>query len=354
MAADVLLYNALNATNRNLTNQVATLDSDIATQNSLCQTAINSIASNQVGIVSFAGPNQANIWCLIPTLPATGCAWTSGFQVCNTTCLYNCGACCAWTVPGGASCARFQIWGAGAGTGFSCCCAFTPFGGTGAYASVIIPVTPGNTYTLCAGCAFCCCATAGGTNDVDGCASFVTGTGLTNFCAEGGEGSMYCQLLTRCQLGASILGQCLFMGACICGNNSACWNDNLQGSGGIGGVGAPGCCFDFDYRFISSCKTFYGIATSGTVYGIRGSFGGISINCNGTVRVQHPPIYGFASTSCCCCIITNNYSSGFCRSASNGFLRVPGAGGFAHFKCGGGTSNAGDLGKFGMVCVSFL
>jgi hypothetical protein len=104
---------------------------------------------------------------------------------------------------------------------------------------------------------------------------------------------------------------------------------------------------------IASCKTFFGSATGGAVYGIRGSFGGIAVNCNGTVTVQHPPIYGFPTTSCCCCIITSNYGSGWCRSAQNGFLRVPGAGGFAHFKCGGGTSNGGDRGKFGMVCVSF-
>lgn len=347
MAADVLLYNSLNKFNERLINQSIQLDADIACQNSLCQTANNDIATNAVELIANAGPLQANMWCLIPELPDTGCSWTTGFKVCGTC--YRCGAFCSWTVPNGVTCARFQIWGAGAGTGFSCCCAFTPFGGTGAYASVIIPVTAGSTYNLCAGCAYCCCATAGGTNNVDGCASYVTGTGLSNFCAEGGEGSVWCELRTRCTQG-SVQGYCRYLGGCICSNESICWSPNTSGDG----TGYPSCCFDNMFPMISSCKQHYGSATSGTVYGIRGSFGSIAVNCNGTIRVQHPPIYGFASTSCCCCIITTNYSSGWCRSAASGYLRIPGAGGFAHFKCGGGTSNAGDQGKFGMVCVSYL
>jgi hypothetical protein len=352
MSIDVLAYNALNANIKPIRANASALLSCITTTNNCidsinvqCESALNTIATNSVALVANAGPNQAHLWCYIPTLPATGCPWTGGVFVCDASGLWNCGSCCAWTVPAGVTCARFQIWGAGAGTGFSCCCAFTPFGGTGAYASVIMPVTAGSVYTLCGGCAFCCCATAGGTNNVAGCASFVTGTGLTNFCAQGGEGDLYCQRLTRC---ACIDASCTFLGGCICSNNSICWAVSTPGTGG------PGCCFDLMLPMISSCKTFFGSATGGTVYGIRGSFGAIAVNCNATVRVQHPPIYGFSTTSCCCCIITSNYASGWCRSAQNGFLRVPGAGGFAHFKCGGGTSNAGDRGKFGAVCVSFI
>lgn len=353
MSIDVLTYNALNRLNRPLVTQNATLDANLACQNSLCQTAITNTATNAPATIANSGPNQANMWCLIPTLPATGASWTGGVLVCDTSGLWNCGASCTWTVPAGVTCARFQIWGAGAGTGFVCCCGYTPFGGTGAYASVIIPVSAGWTYTLCAGCAFCCCATAGGTNDVDGCASWVTGCNLNNFCAEGGEGSIFCQLVTRCVLGSSLCNWCAsFLGGCVCSNqNSVCFGA-VQG-GGQGGVGAPACCFDNGFPMISSCKTYFGSATGGTVYGIRGSFGSIAVNCNGTIRVQHPPIYGFPNDSCCCCIITGNYASGWCRSAQQNILRIPGAGGFAHFKCGGGTGNAGDRGKFGMVCVSF-
>lgn len=348
MAADVLLYNALNEVNRCLITQDAALDANIACQNSLCTTAQNTINTNAPALVANAGPNQANIWCLIPELPATGCPWTSGFQVCDTSGSWRCGTCCAWTVPGGVTCARFQIWGAGAGSGYGCCCAFSPFGGTGAYASVIIPVTAGNTYTLCAGCAFCCYATAGGTNCANGCPSFVTGTNLSNFCAEGGEGALYCQLLTRCIIGA-VQGYCRFLGGCICGNNSVCWMTNYSNRG----AGAPACCFDNMFPMISSCRTYYGSATGGTVYGIRGSFGAIAVNCNGTIRVNDAPVYGFPNNSCCCCIHTLNYGGGCCRSAVNGFRRYPGGGGSALFQCAGANSFAGDAGRMGMVCVSF-
>ena len=349
MAIDVLRYNSLNKANKStfdsLTSSISTLNSNIQTQNTLC---LQAQSGQDPVTIGNAGPNQANLWCAIPTLPATGCAWTTGFKVCNIADTYfRCGASCSWTVPGGVTCARFQIWGAGAGTGYGCCCAFTPFGGTGAYASVIIPVTAGSIYTLCAGCALCCCATAGGTNTAAGCASYVTGAGLTNFCAEGGEGSLYCQLTTRCQCGA-VLGYCGFLGGCICSNNSVCWWISTPGTGG------PTCCFDNMLPMISSCKTFFGSATSGTVFGIRGSFGAIAVNCNGTPIVQHPPIYGFPTTSCCCCIFTTNSVSGWCRAACTGALQIPGAGGYALFQCAGSNSEAGDSGRFGMVCVSYL
>jgi hypothetical protein len=217
-------------------------------------------------------------------------------------------------------------------------------------------VTAGDTYTLCSGCAHCCTPSAGFgvVSGYSGCQSFVTGTGLSGFCAEGGESSMYCQLTTRCVVGAGS-GYCMFLGGCVCSNNSACWHSSVQSGGGQGGTGAPGCCFDNMFPMISSCKTYYGSATSGTVYGIRGSFGSIAVNCNATIRVQHPPIYGFGSSSCCCCIVSTNYGGGCVTSASNGILQVPGAGGWANFKCGGGTAGSfGDKGKMGMVCVSYI
>jgi hypothetical protein len=346
MAADVLLYNALNETNKNLIAQDNAILADIAAQNCLCQDALDTIAINAPALVANSGPNQANIWCLIPTLPATGCPWTGNLKVCDTSGNFRCDACCSWTVPAGVTCARFQIWGAGAGRGYGCCCAFVPFGGTGAYASVIIPVTAGDTYTLCAGCAFCCYTTAGASNvnGQPGCRSFVTGTGLSNFCAEGGEASLYCELLTRCVCGA-VQGYCYFLGGCICSNGSVCNNISTPFS--------PACCYDNMFPMISSCKTFFGFATCGTVYGIRGAFGSIAVNCNTAICVQHPPIYGFASSSCCVAQLTTNYVGGCCRSATAGFLQIPGAGGWAQMKCAGGTSGASDAGRMGMVCVSW-
>lgn len=352
MAADVLLYNALNESSKTLITQEATLTANISCQNALCTAAISTIATNAVAIVGNAGPNQANLWCLIPTLPATGCAWSTGFKVCDATGYFRCGATCSWTVPGGATCARFQIWGAGAGRGYGCCCAFVPFGGTGAYASVIIPVTAGNTYTLCAGCAYCCYAQAGYStvNGAPGCQSYVTGTNLSGFCADGGESSLGCELDVRCVYGKVSGGYCKFLGGCVCSNNSVCWNGTEQG-----GIGAPSCVFDNMFPQISSCKTYYGSATGGTVYGIRGSFGMIAANCDGHPLVQHPPVYGFASASCCLQALASNYVGGCYRSAQSGYMQFPGGGSYANYKCGGGNAGAyGDAGRMGMVCVSYI
>lgn len=101
-----------------------------------------------------------------------------------------------WTVPGGVSCATFEIWGGGgAGSPMCCCTCYGGFpGGSGAYSFKTIAVTPGTTYTVVVG--------AGGTSPAcwfssnpAGCPggkTYVTGTNLTNFCAEGGVGGGWC------------------------------------------------------------------------------------------------------------------------------------------------------------------
>jgi hypothetical protein len=352
MTIDVLAYNSLNAQIKPLRTAVSSLQSCIDTTNSsitavqssittqlgCCSCLESQIGANAVNLVGSAGPNQAHMWCLIPT----GSSWTGGVLVCDTSGNFRCGATCTWTVPAGVTCARFQLWGAGAGTGSGCCCGGSPIGGTGAYASVIMPVSAGWSYTLCAGCAFCCYACRA-QNDADGCASFVTGCNLTNFCAEGGEGSIFCEAITRCLIGPAVNSYCTFFG-CICNTGSDfCWNYAAL----VGG------CNDNLMPMISSCKTFFGSATGGTVYGIRGSFGMITVTCIGSICVAHPPIYGFPSSSCCNCCIATNYRQGCARAAVNGFMQIPGAGGWAGFKCGGATNCAGDAGRMGMVCVSF-
>jgi len=110
----------------------------------------------------------------------------------------GCGQCCQWTVPAGATKVQFQLWGAGANGSGGECCAYGFPGASGAYATIIIDAVPGCQYTLCAGCAECCCVSMGPmsgycwancwtTNNVKlASSSFVTGFGLTNYCAQGG------------------------------------------------------------------------------------------------------------------------------------------------------------------------
>jgi len=104
------------------------------------------------------------------------------------------GKCCLWTVPTGVSKVTFEVWsGGGAGAGNLCCCCYQSLGGAGGnYAQKTICVTPGWEYTVCAGGTFPCpCVRAciGG----QGCASFVTGCNLSNFCAVGACGAVACQ-----------------------------------------------------------------------------------------------------------------------------------------------------------------
>ncbi len=105
----------------------------------------------------------------------------------------------SWCVPPGISQATFHVWGAGGpGAAIDGCGSAVP-SGSGAYAYKTISVTPGDCYNMTVGIMWCCC------NDITAAASwqtapvqsnggnwghygktYVTGTGLTNFCADGG------------------------------------------------------------------------------------------------------------------------------------------------------------------------
>ncbi len=101
-----------------------------------------------------------------------------------------------WTVPTGMSLAKFELWGAGGGGAGSNCCMQGVSGGSGAYAHKEISVTPGDRYVLCLGdySEYCCtqrCQTGQAClakqTGYKGPTAWVSGNGLTNFCAEGGN-----------------------------------------------------------------------------------------------------------------------------------------------------------------------
>lgn len=120
---------------------------------------------------------------------------SGGIGGCATTGNTGNGNCCAWTVPNGVTNIVIEIWGGGgSGAAHNCtCCGLATGGGGGAYSKTsTLKVNPGDVYTLCAGAgatgptggstsSVCCCGAKGVT-------TYVTGTGLTNFCAEGGYG----------------------------------------------------------------------------------------------------------------------------------------------------------------------
>jgi hypothetical protein len=354
---DVLAYSAFNqqlALNQQIVEKTGCLSTKCS--QTAAKQALAAVASIDVCWVKciepclLRQPERTSFWSCIKTLPATGCPWIDGFKVCNTATQFNCGQCCNWVVPEGVTCARFQIWGAGGGSTISRCCGGSPFGSTGAYASVIIPVTAGNSYTLCSGCALCCRGCNNNYNGGDGryagCQSYVTGTGLCNFCANGGQGRLGTWMAAYGKAGGSQrLSTIAFenAGSCLCQ------------------------CGTY-YCFINSCATcgeiphvagagYFGTTTSASsptiVYGIRGMWPTICYDTNHAGYQCHPPIYGFPNTSRCIFTWNSSCCGGGFR-AENGFLQIPGAGGYPNISFAGCVcGQCGDIGRMGMVCVSF-
>jgi len=98
-----------------------------------------------------------------------------------------------WCVPAGTTKMKMEVWGGGgSGAGACCCMGGTP-GGSGAWAYKCLDsatdFAAGNTYDLYPGpstcCASCCCG-------IIGCKGYISGPGLTNFCADGGNAGQTC------------------------------------------------------------------------------------------------------------------------------------------------------------------
>jgi len=304
--------------------------------------------------------------------PTTGSAYC-GYKVCATN-FYG-AASNTWTVPAGTSFARFQIWGAGGKGGSGCCCGGSIWGTSGAYASVIIPVVPGCQYTLCAGCAIATTSIwGGGSLTGRGCQSYVTGYGLSNFCAEGATAVNHYNLLAIDQDNYS---QCSYRWA-------APWCSVSSG--------ACMCNSCYDFCFSSSCSScgiiafsrskavnFYGTYTGGTAYntgvninfsygqqvvGLPGLNGGMCFDTNFYGWTCVPPVYGYESTTTSCLCMQGNSIGGLCcNHVGYNYRRAPGAGATATILFGGCTamcdpsgnlSCGGDIGRSGMVCVTWF
>ena len=124
------------------------------------------------------------------------------------------GKCCLWTVPTGATWAKFEVWGGGGPGGGSCCCQQPQQpGGAGSYARKTIRVVPGQQYTVCAAAPTCCYSAC---QAPAGYPSYACGnnsnTGITYplcLCASGGWGGF-----SQCFTVAAGCYHCL---TCVCG-----------------------------------------------------------------------------------------------------------------------------------------
>lgn len=168
-----------------------------------------------------------------------------------------------WTVPAGVTCATFEIWGGGGGGSPVCCC--TCYGGSpgsgGAYSMKTIAVTPGTNYAITVGIGGCgnACYYNGNACGCIGGTTFVTGSNLSNYCAEGGQGGTWCNA-TPCQNGGACASMAYGGDLSIPGRgpliNACCWSGcapgGVTGSSPFGGgwnwapagTGAASICKD--------------------------------------------------------------------------------------------------------------
>ena len=190
------------------------------------------------------------------------------------------GSCaCTWVVPAGITKATFEIWGGGGAGVAQCCCYCTQGGGggySGGYALKSVTVTPGDSYTVCAGAggagAYCQSACF----SCRGCTSYVTGAGLTNFCAEGGCGKSF----TCCASG------------CIC-QGGITYGGDINIYGGTGGD-ASNFCGDTMCRFNFGAGSPFG----GAQTGIWGNHCCPYITCG--CKGSFPGGGGTGHIKCCC------------------------------------------------------
>ena len=319
--------------------------------------ADNSVACAKAWLAADRGNEKAMWLCPGDTTKSTLCeaSGSSGeVKGWDPRGYFRCIRASTWTVPTGATSMRVQMWGAGGGANKPpCCCGHTPFGSTGAYASVIVPVTEGWTYTLCAGCAYCCYGfTTTGHRRWRGQCSYIQGCHFCNFCVDGGRGSMgnwmadYGHFCT-CRI-AYYTGN---EGYEFC-NQGTDWCSGGQSLTSeidyVAGAGIHGTLNDIAEP-----------TAENVVYGIRGIWPKQCWDGNHYGYEVHAPVPGFVTgsnaidTQCCVQYTSGNCCGCQCSAWQTSCLRLPGAGGWGSHAMGGGNSLYGDVGKMGMVWICY-
>ena len=277
---------------------------------------------------------------------------STGIKVCDNSGYYRCDRSCNFTVPSGVTRVQFQLWGPGGGTSGQCCCGGSPFGPSGAYTAVRLNVTAGEIYCICTGCAYCCYANQT-TPGAQGSNTWICGPGLST-CADSGN-SCYCywnQDLGSTSSGTSI--PAYPAGSTTTGSDT-CSAHQCSGWN---------FCWDTAADNTVVCHAFsratwkYNCASTTrnlVCYGLNGLWPHMTIGPSeldtGTCSVA-APVFGYEN--CTCQTSWNgNTCRGCCQKAENGYMQIPGAGGWADRKHGGCDGEGGDSGKMGMVCISY-
>lgn len=375
----------------------------------------DSAVAAQISVDSDIGVYQALIDSAdsyIPTIPAPGMGftfdcWTSKFyanpqdprgwcgikQLCDygsvagTICVHNnngswfqCGQCCQFTVPAGASRVQFSIQAPGGPSKMQNCCGVTSFGPSGSFLQTILCVCPGDQFTVCAGCAYCCNPYCCGYTIYQSEPSFVCGCSSAT-----GTNTQVCLYVPAlCPNGCwemkhrvcceSRNQSCYPMGHgcftlwwfahCMCGSDGNTICSNGYGSCYITCQDCDyGCCIarlrdqpGYAYQPCTNASVLSTIQVPGSCFKVIGMWAGgcTANNCIYAVRrgVPYSHITGCSGCGCMCVCFTNCCPPCIC-SSNNGYLCVAGLGGFAGLQCGGGTAQYSDQGKRGEVKIAY-
>ena len=286
-------------------------------------------------------------------------------KICNSNWKYGEGpATCTWAVPAGATRVKFQVWGAGQGSNPACCCGGTNSGGNGSYAELTMDATPGDSYSICAGCSckrYCCSSDTPGY----GCASGVTGPGICCLIAHGDHcynGNCGDHNALRACIGqptGSTSGcqryqnpYCTTSGPCWCSYGEYCY-DNSCATCGVVPI-YPSYCSQVP----CSCACGNRNATHLECSTLRTLRGGGCLETNNYGYHIRPPIIDadtglmFDQTVGC---YKMTFTSGTCCGGCNAkdWDTHPGHGGAATHVMGGTNQHKGDTGRAGMVQISW-
>ena len=279
-------------------------------------------------------------------------AQTYGFKVCDNSGYFRCDRQCSWSVPAGVSNVQVQMWGPGAGTSGNCCCGGSPFGPSGAYHVLQFGVNQSETYCFCSGCAYCCWGEQT-TPGICGSPTWFNSTSGINACADSGI-SCFCHWNE--DLGLTVCGQRIpdpdqKGGECSanrCSGWNFCWDSGNDQSS---------ACHSFSSRTSFSLNSGASDSRTITRYGLNGLWPAMCVGTDLNLGAGFStPVFGFEA-----CICNGTYSGadmnegqrGCYYNGPNGYLNIPGAGGYHTYSCGGGNGCQGDSGRMGMVCVSW-
>tara|TARA_B100001250_G_scaffold281014_1_gene243306 strand:+ start:2760 stop:3602 length:843 start_codon:yes stop_codon:yes gene_type:complete len=261
-------------------------------------------------------------------LPAAGYCTQYITPHCGSTCSehstsYNYYRYPLWCVPDNVCDVIFEVWGAGGGGGSSCCCSRGIPGGAGAYAwkrvqgasiaNCVYDIhigTPG-------------CGRMGSQCGQMGNPSYITGYGLSNFCAKGGGAGCSCCFLCCCTWRAMCLSSCPY----------GCCSEFYGADGGARGV--PGAAYMFCYN--QHCYNKQHVPyPAGLVNGKGGWMTGVQCENSGC---------GY------CLLHWSTAQLGWGGSFSEHNF-VPGVGGPSGWTCGGGCCH-GQNGTAGMIRINY-